>query len=236
MKAGYIQYIDHDHLLAVANRKDAVIEVRRKTGDFVGPGVVVAHVRRAGQVGVGLEGEVRQAIHIGDRRSPAQDVVYAVTLLTETALRAMSDNDSYTVMICLDYLGEGLALFLRQGEPASHYYDRHGRLRLVLEPVTFDELVSDSFDMLRHAGRDSAPVLRRMLDVIAAVGTEITSPESCMTLRRQVSLIREEARASGLIDEDRRSICRSADHLETALPCASWKQPTGATVGDEREE
>jgi uncharacterized membrane protein len=222
MKAGYIQYIDYDHLLAVANRKDAVIEVRRKTGDFVGPGVVVAHVRRSGPVDVGFEGEVRQAIHIGDRRSPAQDVVYAVTLLTETALRAVSENDSYTPMICLDYLGEGLALFLRQGEPASHHYDRHGRLRLITEPVTFDELVSDSFDMLRHAGRDSAPVLRHMLDVIAAIGMEITSPESCMALRRQVSLIREEARTSGLIEEDQRSICRNADLLEAALPCAGW--------------
>lgn len=220
MKAGYIQYIDYDHLLAVANRKDAVIEVQRKTGDFVGPGVVVAHVRRPGQVDAGLKGEVRQAIHIGDRRSPAQDAVYAVTLLTETALRAVAENDSYTPMICLDYIGEGLAQFLRQGEPASHHYDRHGRLRLVLEPVTFDELVSDAFDMLRHAGRDSAPVLNHMLDVIAAIGTEITSPESCMALRRQVSLIREEARASGLIEEDRRSICRNADLLEAALPCA----------------
>jgi uncharacterized membrane protein len=237
-KAGYIQFIDHDHLLAVAIGKDAVIEERRKTGDFVGPGVVLALalVRRSGQVDVGLEREVRQAIHIGDWRSPVQDVVYAVTLLTETALRAMSDNDSYTAMICLDYLGEGLALYLRQNEPASHYHDRHGQLRLVLDPVTFDELVSASFDMLRHAGRDSAQFLRHMLGVIAAIGTEIRSPAPCQTLLRQVSLIREEARASGLIDEDRRSICRSADLLEEALPCASRKQPAGATVGDEREE
>ncbi len=233
METGYIQYIDHDHLLAVADREDTIIEVQRKTGDFVGHGVVVAHIRQAGQVGARLDREVRRAIHIGNQRSPVQDVAYAITLLTEAALRAMSDNDSYTATICLDYLGEGLALYLRQGGLASHYYDRYGRLRLVLESVTFDELVSASFDMLRHAGRNSAPVLRHMLDVIAAVGTDIRSPGPCRVLLRQVSLIREEARASGLIDEDRRSICRSADHLETALPCASWKQPPGATVGDE---
>ncbi|MDG6256673.1 MAG: DUF2254 domain-containing protein [Methanomicrobiaceae archaeon] len=233
MKAGYIQYIDHYHLLAVANRKDAVIEVRRKTGDFVGSGVDIVHVRRSDRVDVGIEGEVRQAIHIGDRRSPAQDIVYAVTLLTETALRAMSENDSNTPVICLEYLGEGLALFLRQGEPASHYYDRHGQLRLVTEPVTFDELVSESFDTLRHAGRDSVPVLRHMLDIIAAIGMEVTSPGPRQTLLRQISLIREEVRASGLIDEDRCSICRSADLLEAALPCASRKQPPGATVGNE---
>ncbi|WP_083523411.1 DUF2254 domain-containing protein [Methanofollis ethanolicus] len=220
MKAGYIRFIDHDHLLAVANGKDAVIELRIKTGHFVGRGVVLALVRRAGKVDTGLDREVQHAIHIGDQRSPAQDVVYAVTLLTETALRAMSDNDSYTAMMCLDYLGEGLALYLRQGEPTSRYHDRYGRLRLVTEPVTFGELVSESFDTLRHAGRDSAPVLRHMLDVIAAVGTEVTSPGPCQTLRRQVSLIRDEVRTSSLIDEDRRSICRNADLVEAALPCA----------------
>jgi uncharacterized membrane protein len=219
MKAGYIRFIDHDHLVAVAIGKDAVIDLRIKTGHFVGRGFVLALARRAGKVDTGIEREVQHAIHIGDQRSPAQDVVYAVTLLTETASRAMSDNDFYTVMICLDYLGEGLAQYLRQGEPASRYHDRDGRLRLVIEPVTFDELVSESFDALRHAGRDTAPVLRHMLDVIAAVGTEITSPDPCRTLRRQVSLIRDEVRTSGLIDEDKRSICRYGDLVEAALPC-----------------
>ena len=81
------------------------------------------------------------------------------------AVRAMSPaiNDPFTAMTCLDYVGEGLALFIRQGEKSSHYYDREGRLRLVLEPVTFDELLSGAFDMLRHASCDNASVLLHML-------------------------------------------------------------------------
>ena len=65
--------------------------------------------------------QVREAFHIGKRRTPTQDVGYAVSLLSEMALRAMSPaiNDPYTAMTCLDYLGKGLALFIRQGEMGS---------------------------------------------------------------------------------------------------------------------
>ena len=60
-------------------------------------------------------------------------------------------NDPFTAMTCLDHMGNGLAAFIRQGEQSSHYYDRDGRLRLVLEPVTSGELFNAAFDMLRHA-------------------------------------------------------------------------------------
>ena len=46
------------------------------------------------------------------------------------AVRAMSPaiNDPFTAMTCLDYIGEGLALFIQQGEKGAYYYDLDGRL------------------------------------------------------------------------------------------------------------
>ena len=222
MKYGYIQYIDPDLLVALGRKKDIVIDLRRKTGHFVGPGDVVARVWPADRADARLEGQVREAFHIGKRRTPTQDVGYAVSLLSEMALRAMSPaiNDPYTAITCLDYLGKGLALFIRQGEMGSRYYDPDGRLRLVLEPVTFDEMAAAAFEPLRHASRDSAPVLLHMLDVIAAIGRETAVPGHRQILVRQACQIREEARASTLIDEDRQSICRSADRVKATLTCA----------------
>jgi uncharacterized membrane protein len=114
------------------------------------------------------------AFQIGNGRTPTQDIEYAVNQLVEMAVRAMSPaiNDPFTAMTCLDYVGNGLALFIRQGEKSSHYYDRHGRLRLVLEPVTFDALLSAAFDMLRHASCDNASVLLHMLTVIETISQE----------------------------------------------------------------
>ena len=221
MVYGYIQYIDPDRLLALGRKKDIVIDLRRKTGDFVGPGDVVGYVWPADRADARLEAQVRQAFHIGKRRTPTQDVGYAVSLLSEMALRAMSPaiNDPYTAMTCLDYLGKGLALFIRQGEMGSRYYDPDGRLRIIFEPVTFDEIAAAAFDPLRHASRDSAPVLQQMLDVIAAIGGEAASPGPRQTLVRHARLIQEEARSSNLIEEDQQSICRSAELLKATLTC-----------------
>ncbi len=167
-QVGYIQYIDPVTVLTLARENDLVIRLLCKPGCFVRDGRLVARVWPADRVDERLEGQLRHAFQIGNRRTPTQDVAYAVNQLVEMAVRAMSPaiNDPYTAMTCLDYIGDGLALFIRQGEKGSHYYDGKGRLRLLLEPVTFDELLSGAFDMLRHASCDNASVLLHMLEVI----------------------------------------------------------------------
>ena len=176
--AGYIQYIDPSIMLTLAQDKDLVIRLLHKPGDFVGTGAVVALVWPAGRVDAELDKLMRRAFQIGNGRTPTQDIVYAVNQLTEMAVRAMSPaiNDPFTAMTCLDHVGDGLVAFIRHGEERSHYYDGDGRLRLILEPVTFDELLGAAFDMLRHASCDNASVLLHMLKVIDVIGQETKSP------------------------------------------------------------
>ena len=120
-------------------------------------------------------------------------------------------------MTCLDYLGEGLALFIRQGEQSPRYFNRNGSLSFVLEPVTFDELLSAAFDMLRHASCDNASVLLHMLEVIDVIGQEAQALEARQLLLRHVSLIQAESLAGDLIEQDRQAIQRSGQALQTKL-------------------
>ncbi len=128
-------------------------------------------------------------------------------------VRAMSPavNDPFTAMTCLDYFSEGLALFIRQGERGPHFYDLDGRLCLILEPVTFGELLSTAFDMLRHASCDNASVSLHMLEVIDAVGREAGSPEARKELSRHDSLIQAETQTGRLIEDDRQLIQWSSE-------------------------
>ncbi len=166
-----------------------------------------------------LDEQIRRAFLIGNGRTPTQDVVYAVNQLVEMAVRAMSPaiNDPFTAMTCLDYIGEGLALFIRQGEKGSHYYDVEGRLRLILEPVTFEELLSAAFDMLRHCSCDNASVLLHMLSVIDEIGQEAKTPEARQKLLAYVNLIQVESQAGALIEADRQRILRSSEILVRKL-------------------
>lgn len=218
-RAGYIQYIDPEHMLTIAREKNLVFRLLRKPGHFVWPGAVVALVWPAGRVDEHLEGQIRHAFRLGNTRTPTQDIEYAVNQLVEMAVRAMSPaiNDPFTAMTCLDYIGEGLALFIRQGEKGTHYFDQDGHLRLVLEPLSFDELLGAAFDMLRHASCDNASVLLHMLAVIDVIGQETKPPEARQELLRQVSLIQAESQASGLIEDDRQLIQRRVEALLTKL-------------------
>jgi uncharacterized membrane protein len=194
---GYIQYIDPAIILALARDKNLVIRLLHRPGHFVQLGAVVALVWPAGQVDKQVAKLIHGAYQIGNVRTPTQDIEYAVNQLTEMAVRAMSPaiNDPFTAMTCLDHMGDGLVEFIRRGEQGSHYHDWDGRLRLVLEPVTFDELLNAAFSMLRHASCDNVSVLLHMLEVIDVIGQETQSPEERWQLLRHVSLIHAESEA-----------------------------------------
>jgi uncharacterized membrane protein len=134
-------------------------------------------------------------------------------------VRAMSPaiNDPFTAMTCLDRIGDGLATFIRQGGNDSHHWDQDGRLRLILDPVTIDDLLDAAFDMLRHASCNNANVLQHMLEVIGALGQEVKAPEIRRQLRRHVSLIQAESQVGNLIEADRQSIRQSSEALQTRL-------------------
>jgi len=232
-ETGYVEFIDPEIVIDLARERNLVIQLLKKPGRFVRRGEIVALVwpadpfqepPRQGQAGetMGIHSvdkqlaeQIRGALRIGNTRTPTQDVAYAVNQLVEMATRAMSPaiNDPFTAMTCLDYIAEGLAMFIRQGEKGAYYYDLDGRLRLVLEPVTFEELLGTAFDMLRHASCDNASVLLHMLEAFDVIGQEAKSQEARQLLRRQVSLIQAESQASRLIEADRKLIQQTSEAL-----------------------
>jgi uncharacterized membrane protein len=220
---GYIQTLDPDILLTVAQERDLVVRLLHKPGDYVWKGEEIALVWPASRFNAQLEKQLRRSIRIGNQRTPTQDVECAVNQLVEMAVRAMSPaiNDPFTAMTCLDHMGIGLALFAQQGGENLNTYDRNGQLRLVFEPVTFEELLRAAFDMLRHASCDNATVLLYMLDVIDVLGQETASPEHRRLLLYHARLIELESRAGALIEPDRQRVQQRANALAAKLAPAA---------------
>jgi uncharacterized membrane protein len=218
-KSGYIQYVDPEYILPLAEKKDIVIRLVPKPGAFIMSGMVIAQVWPADRVDNDLGNEIRNTFHLGNQRTPTQDVEYAVNQLTEIAVRAMSPaiNDPFTTMTCLDHIGNGLALFVRQGQIRPNIYDSHGQLRLFFEPVTFEELLSAAFDMLRHASANNASILLHMLETINVIADDTRSPEARQMLLRHVTLIQVESETGSLVEDDRQLIRRIGEALKLKL-------------------
>ncbi len=168
-----IQAIDVSVLVDLAKGSGGVIEVVVAVGDTVMELTPLLHVLGAPQPVD--ERQLRNAIALGEERTFEQDPKYAIRLLVDIAIRALSPaiNDPTTAVQALDQIQDLLLhLGLRRLEIGT-LHDSDGKLRLVIPFPTWDDLLRLSFDEICFCGATSVQVMRRMNalvnDLITAV-------------------------------------------------------------------
>ena len=157
-----IQAIRVAQLLTLANESGAVIEVAAAVGDTVlqkSPLVRVYSARQPLD-----EQKLKAAFEIGDERTFEQDPKYAIRLVVDIAIKALSPaiNDPTTAVTALDQIED---LLIRLGScrlDIGDYRDSQGALRLVVPFPTWDDFLRLSLDEIRFCGANSVQVMRRM--------------------------------------------------------------------------
>lgn len=162
-----IQSIDVNGFVQLASDQDVVIEVLASVGDVVVELTPVLHVYGGSQR---IDERVLiEPIHMGEQRTFNQDPKYALRLLVDIAIKALSPaiNDPTTATQALDQIGDLLVrLGLRRLETGI-YTDGHGKLRLVVPFPSWEDFLRLAFDEIRHYGADSVQVMRRMRALVA---------------------------------------------------------------------
>lgn len=191
-KSGYLQMIDHDRLYELACDQDLLIQVTRRPGDFVIHGNPLALVWPPESFTPALALRLHRCFSLGVERTEAQDVEYVARLLSETALRALSPgmNDSYTAVICIDWLGSGLALMAGRGRGGFYRQDRDGEPRLLNPEVGFSRVAESCLEPIRRSARDNVMCTVRLLEVLAALARQVRRPEDHRVLRHQAEAIK----------------------------------------------
>ncbi len=161
-----IQAIDFGALVELATASNAVIEVVAAVGDTVVEGTPLLRVHGARQP-FG-EGGVQSAIEVGDERTFEQDPKYAIRLVVDIAIKALSPaiNDPTTAVQALDQIED---LLLRLGRcclEIGAFRDAQGKLRLVVPFPTWDDFLRLALDEIRAYGAESVQVMRRMKALI----------------------------------------------------------------------
>jgi uncharacterized membrane protein len=201
--SGYLQFIRHDSLIALAAEKGAVIRLHRRPGQFVTRDHPMATVWPHGAAGT--VGEALRRAHVcGPTRTLAQDLSFAVDQLVEIALRALSPavNDTFTALTCIDWLGDSLSKITLSWRPRRVLRDGHGYVRVITSEVQYSSLVERAFEKIRQASRGMPAVMIRQLEALTKIAEYATTPEQRQVLLAQAEMIHRSTIASVSEPED----------------------------------
>ncbi len=158
----HVQAVDVPALIRLASRVGSVIEMTATVGDAVFDSTEI--LRAYGGCGPLPEKDLRAAIELGDERTFEQDPKYAIRLLVDIAIKALSPavNDPTTAVQALDQIEDLLIRLGRRRLEIGAFRDGQGHLRLLISYPTWEDFLRLAFDEIRFYGASSVQVMRRM--------------------------------------------------------------------------
>ncbi len=177
-----IQAIRTETLVRLAAGSGAVIEVAAAVGDTVVEATPLLQVYTAGHPLD--EAELRAVIEMGDERTFEQDPKYAIRLMVDIAIKALSPaiNDPTTAVQALDQIEDLLLHLGRRQLDLGTYPDARGTPRVLVPFPTWDDFLRLALDEIRFCGANSVQVMRRMKALIRSL-TAVLPPERRPALR-----------------------------------------------------
>ncbi len=161
-----IKTVREEKLLKLACESGAVIEMTAAIGHSLLDMAPLLRVYGARE-NVDEQG-LRQAVELGDERTFEQDPKYAIRLIVDIAIKALSPaiNDPTTAVQALDQIEDLLFRLGRCQLEIGHYRDNKGVLRVVIPFPTWEDLLMLALDEIRYCGASSVQVTRRMMALI----------------------------------------------------------------------
>jgi uncharacterized membrane protein len=179
-ESGAIQAVDDRGLVSWASAHDCVLALRYAAGDFVLREARLVNVHGAVAEPPAAERELRGLIALGNERTIEQDPAFALRILVDIAIRALSPavNDPTTAVQVINYLEDLLTAI--GTTPGLHgrweLRDAGGRLRVVIPAHRWEDFLALGTTEIREYGANAIQVLRRLRAALEAL-RETVLPE-----------------------------------------------------------
>lgn len=166
-KPRIVTRIDIAGLTEQARQANSTIVVDCAVGDTLLEETQLLHVYGAGAKI--SEAALRKAIRVGDQRTFEQDPKYALRLLVDIAIKALSPaiNDPTTAVQAMDQIEDLLRRLAKCDLETSKAVDEDGIVRVVYQMPTWGDYLTLAFDEIRQFGSDSIQVMRRLRSALA---------------------------------------------------------------------
>jgi uncharacterized membrane protein len=159
---GVLLAFDMNGLVNLANQHDCLIELVPEVGQFVAEGDPLFRIYNGGD---GLSDKaLRNSVAKGEERTPEQDPLFAFRILVDIASKALSPaiNDPTTAVIAIDQIHHLLRDVGIRNLGRGYALGRRGQVRLIYRRPNWDDFVLLGTTEIRHYGRDSIQVQRRL--------------------------------------------------------------------------
>jgi uncharacterized membrane protein len=209
-RSGAIQAIDVAGLLRLAEEEQVVCVFRHTVGDFVTQGGTLVDVYGAATPDDARR--IRGMVAIGHERTIDQDPAFALRIMVDIAIRALSPavNDPTTATQMLNHIGVLLhALGRRESLGNGVLEGADGEIRLALPSRRWDDYLELSITEIRQYGATSLQVCRRLRAVLLDLAAEVL-PDYQPAVLRELFLLDRTVDAAFPDDDDRRQ-ARVAD-------------------------
>jgi uncharacterized membrane protein len=188
-------------LVELARRGDCVIELVPQVGDFVAKGNPLFRLHGGESL---AEHDLRQTVAFGPERTMEQDPLFAFRIIVDIASKALSPaiNDPTTAVLALDQLHHLIRSVGLRHLDTGQVRDASGRLRLVYRTPDWDDFVALAVTEIRHFGKDSIQVARRMRAMLADL-IQALPPHRAERLRQELDLLHRSVERGFFDPEDR---------------------------------
>jgi uncharacterized membrane protein len=148
--------------MRIACEASCAIDVKAAVGDTVFESTPILRV--LGGSGPLPEEAIRGAIELGIARTFNQDPKYAIRLLVDIAIKALSPaiNDPTTAVQALDQIEDLLLRLGRRRLEIGAYRNTAGKLRVLIPYPSWEDFLRVGFDEIQFYGASSIQVMRRM--------------------------------------------------------------------------
>jgi uncharacterized membrane protein len=190
LRGGAIQAIHVSGLGSWAHANSCLVVLRHPVGDFVSAGAPLMEVYGPAP-GADAEGRLRSMIALGVERTIEQDPAFAVRIMVDIAIRALSPavNDPTTAVQVLDHL-EDLLRLVGQTD-LSDYQERavtDVEVGLVVPIRRWADYLTLSVTEIREYGGASIQVVRRLRALLESLGGAVLPERRAAVLNELVRL------------------------------------------------
>ena len=195
--SGYVQSVNYEGLVEIAQKAEAVIELGVKPGRHVILGSTFGWIHPPEAATVERCSKIENCLTLEGERASIQDPENSIRQLVEVALRALSPsiNDPFTAMAVVDRLTESLARVMRRGSAQCVWVDEDGLVRVLAPRSTFADFLEEAFRQIRQHSREHPAVLIRLVENLGQLLAQAEVDQKS-ALQKQIEIVLDVGRRS----------------------------------------